>query len=132
VHWLGKVQLFRFPFGGVMRWLGGVPVDRSRANNLVEAAVECFRAAGEPFFLVVPPEGTRSKVREWKTGFYYIAHGAGVPIVMAYMDHGCREASVAALFQPSGDIESDMKRIRAFYAPFKGRNPDGAGRSPSA
>ena len=129
VHWLGKVQLFRFPFGGLMRWLGGVPVDRSRSNNLVDAAIACFQAQEESFFLVVPPEGTRSKVREWKTGFYYIAHGAGVPIVMAYMDHGCRQASVATLFHPSGDIESDMGRIRAFYAPFKGRNPGGLGQT---
>ncbi len=120
VHWLGKAQIFRFPFRGLMRWLGGIPVDRSRSNNLVDAAVQCFRQSQTPLLLIVPPEGTRSAVRQWKTGFYYIALGAGVPVIMAYMDHGTRQCGASHVLQPSGDIEADMATIRNFYAPFRG------------
>jgi 1-acyl-sn-glycerol-3-phosphate acyltransferase len=121
VHWLGKQQIFRFPFRGLMRWLGGIPVDRSRSNNLVEAAVECFRDSSGPLLLIVPPEGTRSAVTRWKTGFYYIAMGAQVPVVMAYMDHSTRVCGASRVFQPGGDIDRDMVEIRQFYAPFRGR-----------
>lgn len=120
VHWLGKSSIFRFPFGGLMRWLGGIPVDRSRSNNLVDAAVQCFSEAAEPLLLIVPPEGTRSAVTQWKTGFYYIALGARVPVVMAYMDHSNRVCGASRLFHPSGDIAADMIEIRRFYAPFRG------------
>jgi 1-acyl-sn-glycerol-3-phosphate acyltransferase len=120
VHWLGKIQIFRFPFSGVMRWLGGIGVDRTRSLNLVDAAVESFTQTSDPLLLVVPPEGTRSKVREWKTGFYYIALGAKVPIIMAYIDHSTRCCGAGALFFPTGDIEADMAEIRSYYVPFKG------------
>ncbi len=122
VHWLGKAQIFRFPFGALMRWLGGIPVDRSRSNNLVEAAVRCFEENRPPLLLIVPPEGTRSEVKQWKTGFYYIAMGAGVPIVMAYMDHPTKVCGVGETFQPSGDIEADMAAIRGYYSGFRGWN----------
>lgn len=124
VYWMGKASIFRWPFGGIMKWLGGIPVERSQANNLVAASVEAIRAATRPLQLVVPPEGTRSKVRQWRTGFYYIALGAGVPIVMAFMDYEKRLSGLGPVFMPSGDIEADMREIKAFYAPFKGRNAD--------
>ena len=120
MHWLGKAQIFRFPFGGLMRWMGGIAVDRSRSNHLVEAAVACFAEREQPLLLVVPPEGTRSAVERWKTGFYYIALGAQVPIVMAYMDHSSKTCGVSQLFHPSGDLEADMASIRGYYAPFRG------------
>lgn len=120
VHWLGKKQIFRFPFGGVMRWLGGIAVDRSRSGNLVDAAIACFRETSGSLLLIVPPEGTRSAVEQWKTGFYYIALGAKVPVVMAYMDHVTRCCGAAQLFFPTGSIETDMPEIRAYYAPFQG------------
>lgn len=120
VHWLGKIQIFRFPFGPVMRWLGGIAVDRSRANNLVDAAVQGFRESDQPLLLIVPPEGTRSAVREWKTGFYYIALGAQVPVVMAYMDHAMRRCGASQVFIPTGDADADIAAIRAYYAPFRG------------
>ena len=122
VHWLGKSQIFRFPFRGLMRWLGGIAVDRSRSNNLVDAAVQCFRQSDAPLLLIVPPEGTRSAVRHWKTGFYYIALGAQVPVVMAYMDHGTRLCGASRVLHPSGDIDADMATVRRFYAPFRGRS----------
>ena len=122
VRWMGKHTLFKFPFGGVMRWLGGIPVNREQSNNLVAASAQSLVAAVEPFQLVVPPEGTRSKTRYWKTGFYYIAQTAKVPIVMAYMDFAEKRTGLGPVFQPTGDVEQDMAAIKAFYAPFKGKN----------
>lgn len=122
VRWMGKQSIFKFPFGGIMRWLGGIPVDRSKANNLVAASAESLMQSPQPFQLVVPPEGTRSKTRYWKTGFYYIALTAKVPIVMAYMDYSRKVSGLGPIFQPTGDVEKDMADIKAFYAPFKGKN----------
>jgi len=124
VYWMGKNQLFRPPFRGIMMWLGGIPVRRETANNLVTASVEAIKAATGPLQLIVPPEGTRGKTRYWKTGFYYIAVGAQVPIVMAYMDYDKKISGLGPVFQPTGDIDADMAAIKAFYAPFKGKNAD--------
>jgi len=124
IYWMGKEQIFRPPFRGLMMWLGGIPVRRESANNLVAASIEALQTAEGPVQLVVPPEGTRSKARYWKTGFYYIAAGARVPIVMAYMDYERKTSGLGPVFEPTGDIEADMVTIKAFYAPFKGKNPD--------
>lgn len=123
-YWMGKAQIFRFPFRGLMMWLGGLPVDRSQANNLVAASVTAIGAANGPLQLIVPPEGTRGKTRFWKTGFYYIAQGAQVPIVMAYLDYAKKTGGLGPVFQPTGNIDADMASIKAFYAPFKGKNAD--------
>ena len=124
IYWMGQEQIFRPPFRGLMMWLGGIPVRRESANNLVAASIEALQTAEGPVQLVVPPEGTRSKARYWKTGFYYIAAGARVPIVMAYMDYERKTSGLGPVFEPTGDIEADMVTIKAFYAPFKGKNPD--------
>ena len=124
VYWMGKEQLFRFPFGGLMRWLGGIPVNRDKASNLVAASAEAIRAATGPLQLIVPPEGTRSKTRYWKTGFYHIALGAQVPIVMAFMDYEKKRSGLGPIFQPTGNLEADMASIKAFYEPIKGKNAD--------
>jgi 1-acyl-sn-glycerol-3-phosphate acyltransferase len=124
VYWMGKESLFRPPFRGVMMWLGGVPVDRTKSTNLVAASVEAIRAADGPMQLIVPPEGTRSKNRYWKTGFYYIAVGAQVPIVMAYMDYEKKISGLGPVFVPTRNIDADMIAIKAFYAAFKGKNAD--------
>jgi 1-acyl-sn-glycerol-3-phosphate acyltransferase len=121
-YWMGKADIFRFPFGGLMRWLGGIAVDRSRSNNLVAASAQAITDADGPLQLIVPPEGTRSKTRYWKTGFYYIATTAQVPIILAYMDYATKRSGLGPVFEPSGDIEADMARIKAFYLPFKGKN----------
>lgn len=122
IYWMGKTSLFRFPFGPVMRWLGGIAVDRARTNNLVLASAQAIQAADGALQLIVPPEGTRSKTRYWKTGFYHIAVTARVPIVMAYMDYQRKLSGLGPVFVPTGNIEDDMVQIKAFYAPFKGRN----------
>jgi 1-acyl-sn-glycerol-3-phosphate acyltransferase len=127
LYWMGKESIFRPPFGAFMRWLGGISVDREKSTNLVAASVEALRAADGRVQLTVPPEGTRSKARYWKTGFYHIAQGAQVPIVMAYMDYSRKVSGLGPVFHPTGDIERDMEAIKAFYAPFKGKNPDQSG-----
>jgi 1-acyl-sn-glycerol-3-phosphate acyltransferase len=119
---MGKASIFRFPFGPVMRWLGGIAVDRSKSNDLVSASAHAIVTAQGALQLIVPPEGTRSKTRYWKTGFYYIALTAQVPIVMAYMDYERKISGLGPMFVPTGDLEADMVQIKAFYAPFKGKN----------
>lgn len=121
-YWMGKHTIFKAPFGPLMRWLGGIAVNREQANNLVAASAQAIRDADGPLQLIVPPEGTRSKTRYWKTGFYHIARTANVPIVMAYMDYADKRSGLGPLFEPTGDIDADMSAIKAFYAPFRGKN----------
>jgi 1-acyl-sn-glycerol-3-phosphate acyltransferase len=123
-YWMGKEQIFKPPFRGLMMWLGGIPVRRESSNNLVAASVDAIKAATGSLQLIVPPEGTRSKTRYWKTGFYHIAVGAQVPIVMAYMDYHRKISGLGPVFIPTGHIDNDMAAIQAFYAPFKGKNAD--------
>jgi 1-acyl-sn-glycerol-3-phosphate acyltransferase len=124
IRWLGKHSLFRGPFGPLMRWLGGIAVDRSQSTNLVSASAAALVAATGNLQLVVPPEGTRGKTRHWKTGFYYIALEAKVPIVLAYMDYERKVSGLGPVFHPSGDVEADMAQIKHFYAGIKGRNAE--------
>jgi len=83
-----------------------------------------MRAAKGPMQLIVPPEGTRGKTRHWKTGFYYIAQEAGVPIVLAFVDYCRKVGGLGPVFEPTGDLDADMATIKAFYAPIKGKNAD--------
>ena len=122
IHWMGKQQIFRWPFGGLMRWLGGIAVDRTQSTNLVAASAQALRDAQGSVHLVVPPEGTRSQTRHWKTGFYWIAHEAGVPIVLAYMDYPRKLSGLGPVFTPTGDIDADMLQIKAYYSQYKGKN----------
>ncbi len=122
IYWMGKQSLFRWPFGALMRWLGGIAVDRSKSANLVSASAAALVAADGCLQLVVPPEGTRGKTRHWKTGFYFIALEAKVPIVLAFMDYKRKVSGLGPVFLPTGDIEADMAEIKRFYAGIKGRN----------
>jgi 1-acyl-sn-glycerol-3-phosphate acyltransferase len=124
VYWMGKTSIFKPPFRWVMMWLGGIPVDRAQSNNLVAASSTAIMQATGPLQLIVPPEGTRSGTRYWKTGFYYIALGAGVPVVMAYLDYEKKVGGLGPVFQTTGDVEVDMLAIKAFYAGIKGKNAD--------
>ncbi|MGE0132880.1 MAG: lysophospholipid acyltransferase family protein [Blastocatellales bacterium] len=125
-RWLGKHSLFRWPFGALFTWMGGIPVNRSASQNLVSQAVEMFRGS-EKLILAIPPEGTRGKVSHWKTGFYYIAVGAETPIVMGFIDYKRKAAGLGPALYPTGDIEADMKTFRNFYANVTGKYPDKAG-----
>ncbi len=122
--WLGKVQLFKAPFGRLMMWFGGIPVQRDQTNKLVSGSASAIREASGSLQLIVAPEGTRSKTHTWKTGFYYIALEARVPLVLAFLDYEKKIGGIGPMFRPSGDIEADMLIIRAFYAPIKGKNAD--------
>lgn len=121
-HWAGKDSAFKGPFGPVMRALGGVPVNRRERTSLVDQLVEVFNNSAE-FILVIAPEGTRSKVKVWKTGFYHIALGANVPIVLAAVDGPTRTIIADCTLYPSGDIRADMEIIRQYYAGKHGINP---------
>lgn len=119
VHWMGKDSLFKWPFGGFMRWLGGIPVDRSKSNNAVQQMVDWF-AANEKAVLVIAPAGSRSASMTWKSGFYHIAVGAKVPLVLCFIDYKRRVVGVAEVFHPTGDYEADILAIKAVYAPVSG------------
>lgn len=123
VYWMGKETLFCRPFGGIMRWLGGIPINRSKANNMVAGTIDVFRKL-DSLVLIVPPEGTRGKVSYWKTGFYYIALGAQVPIVMGFVDYRRKAGGIGPVFMPTGKIEEDMQIICAFYAGITGKYPE--------
>lgn len=126
VKWLGKKQLFRGPMGPVMRALGGVSVPRDSKQGLVAALVEEYRAADQ-LAIVVPAEGTRSKVEYWKSGFYRIALAAEVPILCAYVDGSTNSGGFGLVLTPTGDVRADMDRIRAFYADKTGFKPANTG-----
>jgi 1-acyl-sn-glycerol-3-phosphate acyltransferase len=126
LHWMGKHSLFPFPVGGVMRWLGGIPIDRTRHHGVVDQVVQQYGENPE-LVVLVPPEGTRSRVKDWKTGFYHIANNANVPILMGYLDVSRKEAGLADFFHPTGQVEEDMRAIRQFYVNKKGIRPENAG-----
>jgi 1-acyl-sn-glycerol-3-phosphate acyltransferase len=119
---MGKHTLFDPPFGRLMRWLGGVPVDRRGRQNLVEQAARSIREA-PAMCLAVAPSGTRERRDHWKSGFYRIAEAADVPIVCAFLDYGRKVGGLGPSFRPSGDVKADMDLIRAFYTPIEGRVP---------
>ena len=121
-HWLGKNTLFWGPMGPVMRWLGGIPVDRTKRNSLVEQTICCFKGNRE-LGLVVCPEGTRSKGDRWRTGFYHIAKGADIPIVLAYIDFGKKTAGFGPVFKPGSNMEKDLATIQSFYENIQGKIP---------
>ena len=122
VYWMGKASLFPPVVGRVMHWLGGIAVDRSRSGNLVQSTVDAFHA-NQRLTVIVPPEGPRGKVTHWKTGFYYIALGAGVPIALGYLDFSRKVAGIGKMFMPTGDLAADMDEIRQFYSGIRGKNP---------
>lgn len=122
IYWMGKAAIFCWPFAAAVRWLGGIPIDRSKSHNVVEQSIQAFHKL-EKLILLVPPEGTRKKVSTWKTGFYHIARGANVPIVLGFLDYRRKVGGIGPIFHPTGHIEKDMQTIRAFYAAVTGKRP---------
>lgn len=123
INFIGKKSLFKPPFGFIFRWLGGAPVDRSKSNNKVDAIVDVFNKH-EQFRLALSPEGTRKKVDKWKTGFYYIAKGADVPIIMFAFDFEHKQIILSEPFYPTNDKEKDFEHFYSFYKDIKGANPE--------
>ncbi len=123
IRYLGKKELFSFPLGMIMRSTGGIAVDRSKNNNLVEYMVSLFQEYTD-LMLIIPPEGTRSKVEEWKTGFYHVAVKANLPIALGYLDYEKKEAGILEMFYPTGDLKVDLPKIKACYVGVKGKHTD--------
>lgn len=120
---VAKHSIFRGPLGPIMRGLGGIPLDRERSRNFVDQIVAEYERRDE-LVIGITPEGTRKKTNYWRTGFYNIAKGAGVPIALGYLDYAHREIGMAEPFYPTGDIEADFVRIREFYAGVQARHPE--------
>lgn len=121
IHFLGKHQLFIPPWGWLFRAIGGTPVDRRKNNNLVDAAAQLFQQ--DPNFkLALAPEGTRSPVKRWKTGFYHIATKAQVPIVTVALDFAGKRVVIPEAIRVTGDIDKEMVQILDFYRTIKGRH----------
>lgn len=123
LNWIGKHTLFRWPFGRLMRLLGGVSVDRRSAQNTVEQMAAEF-AKRKRLMLTVPAEGTRGRAPYWKSGFYYIALAAGVPLVLGHLDYKHKRGGFGPSFMPSGDIDADFERIREYYQGFVAKYPE--------
>jgi 1-acyl-sn-glycerol-3-phosphate acyltransferase len=123
VHFMGKQELFHGPIGGLLRRLGGMPIDRGAAKGVVEQMIDQFRQH-DALWLGIAPEGTRKPVKRWKSGFWHIAHDAGVPIVTAWFNYPDKTIGIGPLFETSDDMAADMARLRAFYTPFKGKHRD--------
>ena len=122
IRFMGKDSLFRGPLGPLMRSLGGIPVNRRERTKLVDQISSKFEEYND-LIIGIAPEGTRSKTPHWKTGFYYIALKAKVPIAMAYLDYGNKIIGVGPNFTPSGDLQADFEIIREFYTGIVGKNP---------
>jgi 1-acyl-sn-glycerol-3-phosphate acyltransferase len=122
IRFMGKDSLFRGPLGPLMRSLGGIPVNRRERRKLVDQVAAKFEEYDD-LIVGIAPEGTRSKTSHWKTGFYYIALKAKVPIAMAYLDYGNKIIGVGPNFMPSGDLKADFEIIREFYTGVVGKNP---------
>ncbi len=127
INWLGKKSLFPPVAGTVLRFLGGVPVDRSTRTNLVDQLARTI-SESDQFALVIPPSGTRGRTDYWKSGFYRIALKTGIPVVCGYLDYRQRIAGLGLSFTPTGDIASDMDRLRKFYEGVQGKYPENTSR----
>ena len=106
-----------------MRATGGIAVDRSKHNNLVDSMIDMFKQH-EELILMIPVEGTRSYVKEWKSGFYHTAMGANVPIVLGYLDYGKKVAGFGDVFFPTGNYEKDLKEMQDFYRKVQAKYPE--------
>lgn len=115
LEWMIKDSWVKSPVGPILRRLGAVGIDRGRSRNVVDQMLHRFKER-ESFVLAIPPEGTRSRTEYWKSGFYHIAVGAGVPVVPGYLDYGRKRAGLGSAITMTGAPRADMNEIRAFYA----------------
>jgi len=119
LSFLGKHTLFRGPFAPMLRWMGGIAVDRSHPEGVIDQAVAAF-AEKDQCVLAIAPEGTRRRVAHFKSGFLRIAQGAHVPVLLASLDFGRRRVVLGPLAQTTGDVAADIARIEAYFAPVRG------------
>jgi 1-acyl-sn-glycerol-3-phosphate acyltransferase len=122
-NFVGKKELFVFPIGWMFRALGGAPIDRFTKENKVQAIAKLFKNR-EEFRMAMSPEGTRKKVNKWRTGFYYIAKEANVPIIMFTLDFENKQNKISEPFYPTNDIDKDFEFMHAFFKDVKGKIPE--------
>jgi len=120
---LAKSNLFRGPFGPFFKWMGCIPINRVQSSNFVDYMIKVFKEKRE-MILVLAPEGTRKKVKYWKSGFYYIAMGVKIPILLTFIDYIRKAAGIGPLIFPTGNYDADMKKIMAFYSNITGKYPE--------
>ncbi len=123
INFIGKKSLFKPPLGWYLKWVGGTPVDRSKNSDTVLAIVDIFKER-KIFRLALFPEGTRRKVSEWRTGFYYMAKSAEVPIVMVAFDFGHKQIKISEPYYTTNDMEKDLKSYKNFFKNVKGKKPN--------
>ncbi|MBL8957113.1 MAG: 1-acyl-sn-glycerol-3-phosphate acyltransferase [Myxococcaceae bacterium] len=123
INFVVKASVFRFPFRGFFRWLGGIPVVRDQRASQVERIAQAM-GREERIFLLIAPSGTRSQVGHWKSGFMHIARAAGVPILLCFLDFPSKRGGVGPLVTVTGNVRADMDVLRAFYAPVQGKRPE--------
>lgn len=123
IHWLGKKELFVWPFSYYFKWTGGTPLDRTPGQDKVQYIASLFLKK-EEFRLALAPEGTRKKVEKWRTGFYYIASEANVPIIRVGFDYASKKVCIAEPFYTRGTLEVDLPKIQSFFQGMKGKNPE--------
>ncbi|WP_378175150.1 1-acyl-sn-glycerol-3-phosphate acyltransferase [Aquimarina sp. SS2-1] len=123
ISFMGKKELFKWPFGWYFRKVGGIALDRTPGQNKVDAIAKEFEKRDE-LRLTLAPEGTRKKVSTWKTGFYYISKAANVPIIMVAFDFGKKRVVVSSAFYPTDDIDKDLEYMYGFFKGVKGKIPE--------
>ena len=123
INFVGKKELFTWPFGWYFRWMGGAPLDRTKGQNKVEAIANIFKNR-EEFRLALAPEGTRKKVVDWKTGYYYIARKANVPIIPVSLDYPSKTITIGKEFYTTGEIDFDQPKLKEFFKGCVGKVPE--------
>ncbi len=126
IKWMGKDTIFVGPFGYILKILSGIPTVREKNTNLVKQMIELF-ARSEKLMLVVPAEGSRGLKKNWKSGFYHIAHGADVPVLPTFLDYGKKRGGFGIPLRLTGELKVDMDKIRSFYKPYLGKYPNLSG-----
>jgi len=125
-NWIGKHTLFKWPFGTFFKFIGGIPVNRGVNSGFIQKAACLFNDTDE-LVIAISPEGTRSKTEYWKTGFYYIALEANIPVAMGYFDYSNKRVGIGEYFTPTGNIHQDFEKIKTFYGTKSGKNREKQG-----
>lgn len=123
LNWVAKQELFRPPLGRLLAAFGAIPINRDSPRKALVEIIRAFRER-DHLVLAMAPEGTREKTERWKPGFYYIAKGAGVPIVLSYIDYQRKVVGIGPLIEPSGDMEADLQIMQEFYRDKVARYPE--------
>lgn len=123
INFVAKKELFVFPFGYYFKWVGGTPLNRFTNENKVDAIAKIFQEK-EVFRLAISPEGTRKKVTEWRTGFYYIALKSGVPIIPVGFDWKNKQVIIFPVLYPTGNKEDDFKILENHFNGIIGKVPE--------